>query len=89
MYGVVALTMEVVEAILNARGFGLTDLASATAYFRHAADAGAFAEWLAANRLSHLPILSTQCAVCRDDLLFELEAEALSAGVPPKPTITR
>ena len=38
-----------------------------------------FAEWLAANRLSHLPVISAQCDVCRDDLLFELEAEALSA----------
>ena len=85
----VALTMEVVESILNARGFAWADLACATAYFRHSADAGAFAEWLAAKRLTHLPVLAAQCDVCRDDLLFELEAEALAASPSPKPTLAR
>jgi len=73
----VELTMNVVEAILRSRGFDFNDLACATAYFRHATDAGVFAEWLAANRLSRLPVVFAQCDVCRDDLLFELEAEAL------------
>jgi len=76
----VALTFEVVDSILRSRGFGFTDLTCATAYFRRPVEAGMFAEWLAANRLSHLPILCAQCDVCRDDLLFELEAEALSAS---------
>ncbi len=73
----IELTMDVVEAMLRSRGFTFGELACATAYFRHAADVGAFADWLAANRLSHLPVISAQCDVCRDDLLFELEAEAL------------
>ena len=70
------LTMDVVEAILRSRGYTLTDLTRATAYFRHAADAGVFAEWLATNGLTDMPVVSAQCDVCRDDLLFELEAEA-------------
>ena len=69
-------TMDVVEAILRSRGFSLPDLACATAYFRHPTDAGVLAEWLAANGLSSLPVIVAQCDVCRDDLLFELEAEA-------------
>jgi len=73
----VGLTMDVIEAILRSRGFDFNDLACATAYFRHAAEAGTFAEWLAANRLAHLPVVFAQCDVCRDDLLFELEAEAM------------
>ena len=80
----VELTMDVVEAMLHSRGFTFADLTRATAYFRHATDAGAFAEWLAANRLTQMPVVSAQCDVCRDDLLFELEAEAetesLNAG---------
>jgi enamine deaminase RidA (YjgF/YER057c/UK114 family) len=72
----VELTMDVVEAILRSRGFTFADLTRATAYFRHAADARIFSEWLAANRLEQMPVVSTQCDVCRDDLLFELEAEA-------------
>jgi len=72
----VELTMDVVEAILRSRGLAFADLLRATAYFRHATDAGIFSEWLAANRLEQMPVVSAQCDVCRDDLLFELEAEA-------------
>ena len=69
-------TMEVVEAILNARQFAFSDITRATAYFRRAADAGAFAGWLAAHDLTAMPVVSAQCDICRDDLLFEIEAEA-------------
>ena len=72
----IELTMDAVEAILRSRGLSLADLTRATAYFRHAGDAGIFAEWLVANRLADMPVVSAQCDVCRDDLLFELEAEA-------------
>ena len=72
----IELTMDVVEGMLSSRGFDFKDLACATAYFRHATEARVFAEWLATNRLSHLPVVFAQCDVCRDDLLFELEAEA-------------
>ena len=68
--------MDVVEAMLRSRGFTFADLTHATAYFRHRTNAGVFAEWLAANRLTKMPVISAQCDVCRDDLLFELEAEA-------------
>ncbi len=76
----VELTMDVVEAILRSRGLTLADLTRATAYFRHPADVGVFTEWLAANQLTQMPVVSTQCDVCRDDLLFELEAEAEKTG---------
>lgn len=72
----VELTMDVVGEILRARGFTFADLTRATAYFRHATDAGVFIQWLAANQLTQMPVVSAQCDVCRDDLLFELEAEA-------------
>jgi enamine deaminase RidA (YjgF/YER057c/UK114 family) len=72
----VELTMDVVEAILRSRGLTFADLTRATAYFRHATDADVFAGWLAANRLTAMPMVAAQCDVCRDDLLFELEAEA-------------
>ncbi len=72
----VELTMDVVEAMLRARGFTFADLTRATAYFRHSTDAGIFSEWLAANRLTTMPVVFAQCDVCRDDLLFELEADA-------------
>ena len=72
----VELTMDVVGEILRLRGFTFADLTRATAYFRHATDAAVFAQWLKANQLTQIPVVSAQCDVCRDDLLFELEAEA-------------
>ena len=81
----VELTMDVVEAMLRARGFSFADLTRATAYFRHAADAGVFTEWLAANQLTQMPVVSAQCDVCRDDLLFELEAEAETESLSAPP----
>jgi hypothetical protein len=49
------------------------------AYFKHAKDAGELNKWCAARGLPALPVVTTHCAVCRDDLLFELEADAFSA----------
>ena len=80
VYNQVELTMAVVEAILSSRGFGFADLVRAAAYFRHPKDVGAIAEWRRAYELPAFPVVSAQCDVCRDDLLFELEAEAVSAA---------
>jgi enamine deaminase RidA (YjgF/YER057c/UK114 family) len=74
----VEMTMEVVEAILRSRGMSLDDLSRATAYFRRAADAAALAAWMADRGRATLPVVATECDICRDDLLFELEAEAIS-----------
>jgi enamine deaminase RidA (YjgF/YER057c/UK114 family) len=75
----VDLTMNVVEAILHSRGYGFSDIARATAYFRRAVDLAAFVRWQTAHQLTDLPVVAAQCDVCRDDLLFELEAEAEAA----------
>jgi enamine deaminase RidA (YjgF/YER057c/UK114 family) len=74
-------TMLVVDEILRARGFTLANLSRATAYFRHAAGAAALEKWLATHALTQMPVVPTQCDICRDNLLFELEAEADSNHV--------
>src|SRR5208337_3188064 len=74
--GQVDLTMEVVDAILRSSSYSLGDVTRAVAYFKHPSQAPAFEHWLAAHGLASLPVISTQCAVCREDLLFELEADA-------------
>ena len=79
----VAQAMEVVEAIMGSRGYGLPDLTRATAYFRRHSDAWAFTEWCAAHDLQSQPTVTVQCDVCRDDLLFELEADAWSSTTRP------
>jgi enamine deaminase RidA (YjgF/YER057c/UK114 family) len=68
-------TMQVVEAILASRGYALADLNRAIAYFKHGADAPLFAEWCAARGVS-IPFIPIECDICRDDLLFEIEADA-------------
>jgi enamine deaminase RidA (YjgF/YER057c/UK114 family) len=75
----VELTMEVVEAILHARGYSFADLTRAVAYFKHAQDAGTLREWCETRGWPALPMVTTHSAVCRDDLLFELEADAFRA----------
>jgi enamine deaminase RidA (YjgF/YER057c/UK114 family) len=76
----VELTMKVVGEILHSRGFTLMDLTRAVAYFKHTNYASAFAHWCGAHGLSSLPIVAAHCDVCRDDLLFELEADARKAN---------
>jgi len=71
----VELSMAVVSAIVRSRGLTLADLTRATAYFRNPDDAPVFGEWLAVNGLARLPVVVANCEVCREDLLFELEAE--------------
>jgi enamine deaminase RidA (YjgF/YER057c/UK114 family) len=70
-------TMKVVESILHSRGFSFSDLTRATAYFKRQADIRAFKEWCAARDLSDLSVVLANCGICRDDLLFEFEADCV------------
>ena len=70
------LTMEVIGAILQSRGMTFHDVTRATAYFEHPYFKRHFDAWLAARDLTHLPVVATQCDICRADLLFELELDA-------------
>ena len=73
--GQVALTMDVVRAILESRDMTWADVTRATAYFKRAADAPAFLRYRAENGLTNLPALMVENDVCRDDLLFEIEVD--------------
>ena len=72
----VDLTMEVLEAILHSRNFTFSDLTRAVAYFSRRSDVLAFADWCARRDVRSLPIVIARCDICRDDLLFEIEADA-------------
>lgn len=76
----IALTMEVVEAMLRPNGLGFCDVTRATAYFKHAADQDIFQDWLEAHGLEAMPVVPVHCDICRDDLLFEIELDACTAG---------
>jgi hypothetical protein len=68
--------LEIVRALLGARGLNFSDLTRATAYLKHGADAPAISEIWTAAGIKLLPLLVSKCDICREELLFELEAEA-------------
>lgn len=73
----VARTMDVTEAILRSRGMNWDDVTRAIAYFKDGCRTEAFRNYCAARDLTHLPVLCVHQDICRDDLLFELEADAI------------
>lgn len=76
--GQIDLTMQVVRAILVSREMDYADVTRATAYLRHAADAPLFRRWCVKLGLENWPLVITQAVVCRDELLFEIEVDAMA-----------
>lgn len=72
----VALTMGVVEAILESRGMGWADVTRAIGYFKRTEDAPAFDRYCASSGIPPLPVVIAKNDICRDDLLFEVEVDA-------------
>ncbi len=69
-------TMAVIGAILDSRGMTFDDVTRATAYVKEPRFKAYFDAWCSMHDLGHLPVISMHNAVCRDDLLFELEVDA-------------
>ena len=57
------------------------DVSRATAYFKSGTDLPVFQSWLKENQLLALPVVNTCCEICRDDLLFEIELDAITTEV--------
>ncbi len=72
----VAVTMDVVAAILDSRGLGWGDVIRAIGYFKHAEDAPDFGAYCHERGLPNLPVIIAKNDICRDDLLFEIEVDA-------------
>ena len=75
--GQVQLTMDVVEAILTSRKMTWHDVTRGVAYVKHASYAAEFRDYCARNELN-MPFVTTENDVCRDDLLFEIEVDAVT-----------
>jgi enamine deaminase RidA (YjgF/YER057c/UK114 family) len=69
--------LEVVEALLAGAGARLADIAQATAFLKRPGDARALERVLARAGLQQAPIVATVADVCRDELLFEIDATAV------------
>lgn len=74
----IELTMDVVAAILESRQMGWKNTTRAIAYIKDPNDAPLFADYLRAHGLEQMPLLWMHSDVCRDDLLFELELDAVA-----------
>jgi len=73
----VARTMEVVEAILSSREMGWGDVVRAIGYYKHSADCPLFGGHCKGLELPEFPIALVKNDICRDDLLFEIELDAI------------
>ncbi len=74
-----ALTCDVIEAILHSRDMDWEHVTRATAYVRHPKDAGVLDEHIAESHMPQLPAIVAHNTICRDELLFELEVDAVRA----------
>ncbi len=73
------VTMEVVRAILVSRGLDYPDVSRATAYFKRPEDVKHFEAWRKRLKIREWPAVVTEADICRDELLFEIELDALGS----------
>ena len=80
-------TMKVVHAILESRGMAWRNTTRAIAYFQDMKSAPLLADYCRANGIMDLPVVNAHATVCRHDLLFEIELDAVvsPAVVTPLP----
>jgi len=77
MSGQVERTMQVVAAILESRDMDFSNVVRGIAYVRNAEDAPQFAQYCTAHNLEDMPVITACNTICRDDLLFEIEVDAV------------
>jgi len=74
------LTVRVCEAILESRGMDWSDVTRMIAYFKDMNDVTRFPVYCEQQGLPRLPLVCCHAAVCRDNLLFEIELDAAKDG---------
>jgi enamine deaminase RidA (YjgF/YER057c/UK114 family) len=70
-------TMQVVQAILESRDMDWSDVVRSLAYFKRTEDAPLFRRYLENNAIPRFPAIVVENDICRDDLLFEIEVDAV------------
>ncbi len=70
------MTMKVVNAILNDAKMSWTDIASSMVYFKYLKDFHLFDEYCKTHNLN-IPHVKLLADVCRENLLFEIELDAI------------
>ena len=73
----IARTMEVVQEILKSRGLDWSHIIRTIVYFKYAKDINYFYSYLSEEHIPDFPHTIIKSDICRDDLLFEIEADAI------------
>lgn len=74
----IELTLDVVGAILQSRGMSWNNAVRVVAYFPNIDDLPLFEACCRARGIDSLPLTPAHAIVCRDNLLFEMELDAVS-----------
>jgi enamine deaminase RidA (YjgF/YER057c/UK114 family) len=74
----IAHTIDVVKAILASKGMDWNNVTRGVAYFRDIDDQPIFDRYCEKHGVPRGVLLETPAVVCRDDLLFEIEANAIA-----------
>jgi len=75
----IELTMAVVHEILKSRDMDWEHTARAIAYFKDDSEAHLLTKYCVEHNLPELPVAISHADVCRHDLLFEIELDAVKA----------
>ena len=76
------LTLDVVEAILKSRNMAWENTVRSVGYFRRIEDLSLFGRCCRERGIAPLPLVPAHAIVCRDDLLFEIELDAIALSEP-------
>ena len=72
-------TMEVVQAILHSREMDWGDVVRSIVYFKRGQDAPLFEKYRQESGVPSFPAITVENDICRDELLFEIEVDAVAA----------
>ncbi|MBI4650698.1 hypothetical protein HY745_05320 [Candidatus Desantisbacteria bacterium] len=74
----IAFTMEVIEAILKQRDMNFSNVIRSITYFKDIKYSAVFDKYCKKTGKPSFPMITIQNDICRDDLLFEIELDAIS-----------
>lgn len=81
----IACTLDTIEGLLEPTGCRLGDIAAATVFLKNPQDAPVFERMAVQRGLEPFPAVTVVADICRSELLFEIDAEAV-CGRPPEGT---
>ena len=70
--------MKVVNGILQSREMTWENVTRGIVYFKNKNDIKSFENFCADNNMPVLPLSMIQADICRDELLFEIEVDAIT-----------